>query len=86
MQAWDEQTDEKVRKLQRDPTVRILNSRFVHKRKYEISPVDNKEYFDKWKRRLPAQDQHQVQGIDCVWNILTHTRIFRHSNVDLADV
>ena len=66
MQVAVEQTDEQVRKLQRDTTVRILNSRFVHKRKYKISPVDEKEYFDKWKGRLAAQGQHQEPGIDCV--------------------
>jgi hypothetical protein len=68
MQVGVEQTDEQVRKLQKDPTVRILNSRFVHKRKYKISPADNKDYFDKWKSRLAAQGQHQELGIDCVWN------------------
>jgi hypothetical protein len=35
MQIGVEKTDEQVRKLQRDPIVRILNSRFVHKRKYK---------------------------------------------------
>ena len=59
--------------MQRDPTVRILNSRFVHKRKYKISPVDNKEYFDKWKSRLASQGQHQEPGIDCVWNTFSPT-------------
>jgi hypothetical protein len=77
MEVGVDQTDEKVRKLQRDPPVRILNSRFVHKRKYEISPVDNKEYFDKCKSKLAAQGQHQVQGIDCVWNTFSPTLGFR---------
>jgi len=73
MQVGVEQTDEQVRKLQQDPTVRILNSRFVHKRKYKISPVDQKEYFDKWKSRLAAQGQHEEPGIDCVWNTFSPT-------------
>jgi hypothetical protein len=66
MQVGVEQTDEQVRKLQQDPTVRILNSRFVHKRKYNISPVDQKEFFDKWKCRLAAQGQHEEPGC-CVF-------------------
>jgi hypothetical protein len=49
------QTDEQLHKLQQDPTVRVLNSRFVFKRKCKISPVDNKKYFEKWKSRLAAQ-------------------------------
>jgi hypothetical protein len=73
MQVRVEQTDDQVRKLHRDPTVRILNSRFVHKRKYKISPVDNKGYFDKWKSRLAAQGQHQESDIDCVWNTFSPT-------------
>jgi hypothetical protein len=73
MQVGVEQTDEQVRKLHRDPTVPILKSRFVHKRKYKISPVDNKEYFDKWKSRLAVQGQHQEPGIDCVWNTFSPT-------------
>ena len=66
-------TAEQVCKLLRDPTERILNSRFVHKRKYKISPVDQKEHFEKWKSRLAARGQHEVPGIDCVWSTFSTT-------------
>jgi hypothetical protein len=59
--------------LLQDPTVRILNSRFVHKRKYKISTVDQKEYFDKWKSRFAEQGQHEETGIDYVWNTFSPT-------------
>ncbi len=52
------QTDEQVHKLQQDPIVRVLNCRFVFKRKYKISPVDNKKYFEEGKSRLAEQGQH----------------------------
>ena len=45
----------------------------MYKRKYEISAVDNKEYFDKWESRLTEQGQHQESGIDCVWNTFSPT-------------
>jgi hypothetical protein len=45
----------------------------VYKRKYKISPEDNKEYFDKWKSKFVVPGQHQEPGIDCVWNTFSPT-------------
>ena len=38
MQVGVQQTDEQVRKLEQDPTVRILNSRFVHRESIKSLP------------------------------------------------
>ena len=37
--------DAQMRKVEKDPATKILRSKMVYKRKYQISPVDGREYF-----------------------------------------
>ena len=46
--------DDQARKVEKDPAMKILRSKMVCKRMYQILPVDGKDYFLKWKARLAA--------------------------------
>jgi len=49
--------------------VQIPQSKMVYKRKYQISPTDETEYFLKWKARLAAAvGCAQEPSVDTVWN------------------
>ena len=65
--------DDQARKVEKDPAMKILRSKMVYKRKYQISPVDGKEYFLKWKARLAAVGSGQEPGVDTVWNTFSPT-------------
>ena len=53
--------------------VRILRSKMIYKRKYEICPIDKKEYFKKWKARLAVIGCAETAGIDTLWSTFSPT-------------
>ena len=59
--------------VEADESIRILNAKMVYKRKYVFDPVDQREYFLKWKGRLAVVGTSEVAGLDLVWSTFSPT-------------
>ena len=73
MKVGEMLTEDQETEISSNPNVKILKSKMVYKRKYQICPEDNKEWFLKWKGRLAVVGTGEIEGIDTVLNTFSPT-------------
>ena len=83
MDVGDEISEAQIQELRRTK-VKILRSKMVYKRKYQVCAEDGREYFKKWKARLAVIGSSEREGIDTLWSTFSPTVGFTAIRVVIA--